>query len=1021
MSRATVLKVPLKFGRNDQISQRHAPFGVLAECQNARVRKDGRFSVRNGYTPVAMTTRSGTLAAFDLFEHQGRLAAMGSDAGDAQSADVFELISGAVNWRATDPNQNQVLCPFTNPREVAGISQIGDGVLQTSAAAGGGFVCMVWRALLSNDQFVLVCRQSNGQLIHAERLSTIGFSAQVCFSVDSFYVQLALTSGDVTIVKFQPGTDSAFVAFVTHVAGGAVAACHDIVPVTNASTARVVSAVGKATVTIKVYTSAAAQVGSTGGVAVVPINLSVEADQTDGTIDIFTVVFPTTAQIRTLSIASGAITLGPTATTVGAAGSLCRLPVLSANVQAIAVAVNDTNGNVVVQIFSQAAHALLSTFTIQRALLKTRLVNAQSGTQKRAVVFGGLVAPAIPAITSPSSGAPVATNALFYVSATTALMSARDLGKATDSAFVSTAIIPNLQRDTSTGRICWLACRSSIIGLAGAAVGQPVVTLFDFLSKARRQVAQYAGLTYLSGGTVQAYDGTLPAELLFNEVPGIYSATPTGGGALLPGNYTYTHHWEYTRADGSLEQSALSAPFTVLSNNSAMTVVVSTPHSIKVALAATLFGGSLVSVLSRIVIDSGTGAPGSDLRRCSVKQILPGMANYGAPLTHTDQMADSTLKLQGVVYTQANRGATGGPLPHDAPRGCAFVAVDASRMVLGGLSSPTLLQVSKGAFVSEPFEFSEFSSFFSQVARPVSAVATLDAAKVPFTTEEVYAQFGDGPDDQGGGALSPPREVPASSGLKDWRSVLKYEKGVFFQAQDALIYKLPRGAGSPVVAASEIEDLLLAFPTITAACKHKKDNVLAFACNNAGLTSARFAVLDLQTERWTTDLPALTGGSGVEALVNFGDVMGYLSGGVCFVQSATAFTDNGAFVPMLLRTKPIYPFGIGQKGIISDIMVCGEYLGDTQMNVRVSLDDGLTFTTLTAFAVTAANGFAPGARVRKQFTLPIATEAGSVIIEYTSSSSGTANSEQLAVEEFEILEQAEPGFVNLDPADLGGA
>lgn len=1027
MSRASILKVPLKFGRQDQLAQRHAPFGVLAECQNVRPSKEGRLSVRNGYTAQTMNTSSGTLVAFDLLEHQGRLVALGSDTGDAQAADVFEFVQSTVNWRGSDASKNQVLTPFTNPREVAGISQIGDGVLQTSAACGNGLVCLVWRALLSNDQFVLVCRQSNGQLLHSERLSTTAFSAQVCFSVDTFYVQLALNSGDVTISKFLPGTDAAFSALATHVAGGTVATDHDIVPVSNVTTARVVSAVNKAgtaLTTIKVYTSAGATVGAGVSFAQTALNLAVDADQADNTVNLYAVTGVNSGTIRTFNLTTGALTLGPTATTAGIAGSMCRLPTLGANVQAIATAVNDASSNVVVQLWSQAAHGALATFTVQKALLKTRLVNAQSGTQKRAVVFGGLVAPALPAITDPSSGAPNSTNALFYVSTTTALMSTRDLGKGTDSAFVSTAVIPNLSRDASTGRLCWCACRSGLLGLAGAAVGQPVVTLFDFLSSARRQTAQYAGLTYLSGATVQAYDGTFPAELLFNEQPGIVSITPGGGGALFgSAPYTYVHHWEYTRADGSLEQSAPSAPKlgATGSLDTSNSIVVTTPHSIRVALGATLFGGSLVSVLSRVVYDLATNTVSSDLRRCSVKQVLPGMANYGATLTHVDGLADLTLSKQGVVYTQGSRGELSGPLPHDAPRGCAFIAVDASRMVLGGLANPTQTQVSKGAFLSEPFEFSEFSTFLSQVARPVNGVTTLDTAKVPFTTEEVYAQFGDGPDDQGGGALSAPQEVPTASGLKDWRSILKFHGGVFFQAQDTQIYLLPRGAGSPQIAATMIEDLLAAFPTITGACKSKAENRLVFACNSVALSSARLAVLDLQTNVWTTDAPPTLGGKGVEALVNFGDVVAYISNGVVHVQSSTAFTDSGAFIPQLIRSKPIYPFGIGGKGIVSDLMVCGEYAGDSNLGVRVSLDDGLTFTTLTAFAITAANGFIAGARVRKQYTLPIATEAGSLIFELTTSSSGVANSGQMIFDEVEIMGQGEPGFVNLDPADLGGA
>jgi len=246
---------------------------------------------------------------------------------------------------------------------------------------------------------------------------------------------------------------------------------------------------------------------------------------------------------------------------------------------------------------------------------------------------------------------------------------------------------------------------------------------------------------------------------------------------------------------------------------------------------------------------------------------------------------------------------------------------------------------------------------------------------------------------------------------------------VFFQAQDTQLYKLPRGARSPVLAAPEIEDLLRAFPVITGACKNKGDNLLAFALNNTGLTSARFAVFDLQNSIWTTDLPSLSGANGVEAIVNFGDGMAYISGGLVFSQNSLFLDNNGSptFIPLLIRTKPIYPFGIGGKGIVSDIMVCGEYKDDSVLNVRVSLDDGLTFTTLTAFAVTAANGFAPGARVRKQYTLPIAAEAGSIVIEIaTSQSGGVVGSEQLAIEELEVIYQAQEGPVNLDPADYGG-
>lgn len=652
MAKAEIVRIPLKFGRQDQVSQRHAPFGVLSECQNLRFRKDGRLSVRNGYNTTGAVTNAGTLTAYDLFEHQGRLCATGSDFGDGFPVDVFELTPGQVNqWRGSDVALDITLNPFTNPREVAGVNQVGDGVAFETSACGSGYVALAWRPSATSSVYVLICRQDNRQIIHYELVSNNSASAQVAFAGGTFYVQLALNTGDVVIKQFTPGSDIAFATYATHVSGGTVAT-HDLVAVTNPSTARVCSAVNKSgtnSTTIKVYNSAGAQVGATATVTQTASVVCVDADQTDNTINLYSITGGSTGQIRTFNLTTGALTLGPTATTVGGSGMSCRLPALGAFAQAIAVAVNDGSTNVAIQLFSQSAHTVLQTFTVQKAIISSRLVNGQSGSQKRAVVFAGIVAPAVPSFTDPVSGSSVATNAIFYVTSTSAHMSTRDLGKAIPQ---NVGLNVNLSRDTTTGRLCWGGLRTTQLGLGGTLLAQPVVTLLDFQSKARRQTAQYAGLTYFAGATVQVYDGTFPGELLFNEQPGIYSATPAAGGGLsASAQYTYVHHWEYTRADGSLEQSGLSLPFQANTGvaQTQNTLVVSSPHTARVARGDILFGGSVVSVLSRTVWDSVTGTTGSDFRRCSVKQVPASMANYGASITHIDQLSDAVVAKQAVV------------------------------------------------------------------------------------------------------------------------------------------------------------------------------------------------------------------------------------------------------------------------------------------------------------------------------------------------------------------------------------
>jgi hypothetical protein len=1017
-----VVHFPLSLGRYDRVEPRLAPLGVLAACKNLRVQKDGRLVSRTGYVPQAASTATGgTLVPFDLHEFNSRLLALGNDSSDGVPTELFEFVNlASAAWRGTDVSSNPTLTPFTNPLEVAGISQVGDGIAAMSAAAGGGFVALAWRTINTNDTFCLIARQDTGQVLHHEKVVTDGNRPVLTFAVDTFYLQVNRTSGDLSIFDFTPGTDLAFQTFATPSTGNA-SNSHDLVPVTNASTWRVASASGETgtTAKVRIYNSAGAQQGSTAtNSAITSIVVSVDVDQVDNTINLFSVFGTNTAQLRTFNATTGVLTLGPTATTVGVSGALCRVPPVAPQAASIAVVVNDANSNAVCQFFSQAAHALVLTTTAQRALCRSRPVVSTYNLKKRGVVFSGVVAPALPAVTDTATGIPVASNALFYLTDTDAHMATRDVGNAVDMGTISGTMggIMNLQRDTSSGRLAWIGARNTSVALGGLPLAQPSVTLISFRSTARRQSAQYGGLLYFTGAPVQAYDGTILSELGFNEIPGIYSATPAAGGSLNPSaQYTYAHHWEYTRADGSLEQSPPSIVFQANTGaaQTQNTLVVSTPHSTRVALGGLLFGGSVISVLSRTVWDPVTQTSGSVFRRCVVKQVPTGMANYGAPLTILDQVSDITLATQGVIYTQGEHGELSGPVENDAPEGCSYISSSSARLAIAGLARPFEFTESKEAFLDEPVNFSSLSSFYGKISKPVVGILSLDGVRALFSRDAIYAVTGAGVNDIGGGRLPPAVEIPTASGLKDWRSLLKAPDGIYFQLDDDKLYQMPRGSGAPTWAAVDIQDTLDAFPTITGACLNRRDDSIAFACQNLAGNDSRILVRSLRTTIWSEDTPPLQAAGDIKALVNVGDGMAYISGALVYIQSQTVYADAGSVITTQWKTNPLYPFELGGYGTLHAMLATGEFRSAGTLALRVSYDDGVTFQTYDSFVLT---GLTVGATFQRRWALQ-QSDLTSVVFEWTFTPS--APGEGCILLGAAMLVDPEAGQLKqLDPAEM---
>lgn len=1020
MSKPSRVSVSINFGRQDKIAPKHAPFGVLKSCKNMRHREQGGLGMRNGYQLAGNSTITGTLVAHDLHEFQGRLLALGSDQLEGYPHDVLEYTNLAnAAWRSAQGTGNRfAVSPFTNAREVCGVPQIEGGVSGSSgpdACSGGGYTMLVYTSAQNTHTYAQIVDSRTNQSVHFEDVSNGAFGGLVtltraAFAGGKFFIQAARADNSLRIISFQVGVSSSFAAFVTvDAASGTAISAHDLVPVTNASTALLCSAFDRGTATnlsILVYQSNGTQLGSTLTVATTnTTSIALDADQTDNTILLGTIETSTNALLRTFSFS--ALIAGPLTVTAGLRMSIARRHP-GAGTDIAYIASQSSNDIVVQQVNVDTLSSFAVIQTLFNAIMMTRLFNLQGPTAS--LVIGGAI----------GQGTGI-TGALFHVGGAVHTM-VRDYVSFNDPFF---PILQTLTYDATIGSLCW--CAVSVLRGQTGNPFQLSTTLVDYRSTARIQATTYGGLRYFAGATPWIYDGRSASEVGFLEPPTIVSVTTSSAGGSLTASakYTYVAHWEVTFADGSFIESAPSLPFPVstgVADNRA-TLVVTGPHSLHTSLGLTSLGASVTLVISRTEWSPTTldpvslilGAQFSVFRRSVQVDLIADISFYGKSVTVIDQTSDVLLAARGAIYTQADRGEFSGPVEHNAIEGCSYIAAGSSRIISGGLVRPFEVQASLESFLGQPFTWSFLSSFYAQASKSVTGVFSLGNTRIIFTADEVYGLGPNAPDDEGKGSLDLPVRIPSPGGLKDWRSLSEEPDGLWFQLDDDKLFKLPIGGfaqGVPTWAGANVQLLLAALPTITAATRHKGDNVSLFACNNAALTTAQIAVHDMLFDSWLTDSPPLQASKGIEAMVGFGRTVAYLSGGVAYKQT-TGFTDlTSSFIDCELELQPIYPFEVGGYGLIFEIVVTAEYRGDCVLTVNASYDDGLTYPFSQAFTI---SGLTTGATVRKKWTLP-QDQTDRIMLKLDVNTNG-APSEGLIINEVTIYGQDQGGSPELPPGD----
>lgn len=1010
-----VVNVPLTLGRADRVDPKLAPLGVLAVAKNLRVRKDGRLASRTGYQPLTMKDQAnGDLVAYDIHEFSnGRLCALGSSNGEGHPVDVYEYRGQPSSrpWRSSDESgqHRQTLTPFTAPRQVCGVPQPAGGIFMVDCAAGDGYVCVVY---VGQDHALCrtqVVRESDDQVVLARDTAVQGWiEARVCFAGGAFYILGIDDDGAVTLGKWIPGsTDTNFQVIATLEASGFTRAQGflEVQAVSNGSSSIVICAYGLTTgsdVTVKRFNASGTQQGSTLTVSGLSnlISCDVEADEVDSTVNVVIGTTTPTVTLRTYNF-SNSLLDGPTSLFAGSRPTICRLPAQTGWAESVCVVSSDigATGNIQVDYVEIDTHSVVSE-VIANAVLDGAVIPAQSPGNPAGVVFSGFVDP---------DNVEGSTNAIWYVDRTMVHMATRDLGgSARDPGSFYSPL--GLSFDASTGRLAWCSLYF-VTGRGLSGVENFTITTLALHSTARRQAASAGGLLYLTGAPVQVYDGRITTEAGFNEIPGIIGDVQgTSGNLTQLATYTYVYVWEYNLPDGTFFESAPSPEYTVTltGSNDEVTLTLKGPHSARVALGDAAYGAEVTGVLYRSVWDAANGSQGSEFKETQRFTCPIGQGNYGDDIEITDGNRDTNIADEATLYTQR------GPLENNAPEMATYISASSARIVLAGLARTSEFQESKEQDLSEGVNFSVDSAFFGRVPNPINGILSLDGVRLLFTRTDAYTVAGDGPGSDGSGALPPPVELPSPGGLKDWRSLLKGPDGVWAQFDDEKLYRLPRGAGSPEWLGVDVQDTLRSYPTITGASRCRADDAVVFACENSGGTDGRVIVRSLRTGLWTEDAPPLQASRGIEALSSFGDRIAYISGGVVYVQSASSFADvTSTVIETQLKTHPLYPFELGGYGTMHGVLLTGEFRSAGTLALRVSYDDGVSFSTYDSFTL---SGLTVGQTVQRRWALQ-QMDTTSVVFEWTYTPSTPG--EGFIAHNAALLVDPQPGQLReLNPAEM---
>jgi hypothetical protein len=369
----------------------------------------------------------------------------------------------------------------------------------------------------------------------------------------------------------------------------------------------------------------------------------------------------------------------------------------------------------------------------------------RSTTQGNTYVLRIPVATSTPTITPPL--------AQFGIQATGLLNSATQISSI--SSTVKTAAILYRRRFDTGG-----TGTTDLIGIELVTVSHPTTA-----TQSGRAV-EAADSLLVPGGTIGQYDGVNFAEMGFAYFVEPASATAAGGGGMTASStYWYVYLYSYQDAQGRLWRSAISVPqsFATGPGQGTLNHVIPTLR---------------ITGRTNVNVEIYRGAAGDFVLFQKVGQVA-NVINADT-VAFGDTTTDLALATGELLYTN------GGVLSNDTIPGATFIMVAKNRIWFISADDPTEVWFSNLVTARTGPRFSETNIVrFADEHGALFALGAIDDKVAGIKADGVYAVNGDGPNDAGIGAFTPPQLVALGVGTNNPQSVVSTKDGVLFDSTSA--------------------------------------------------------------------------------------------------------------------------------------------------------------------------------------------------------------------------------------------
>lgn len=417
---------------------------------------------------------------------------------------------------------------------------------------------------------------------------------------------------------------------------------------------------------------------------------------------------------------------------------------------------------------------------------------------------------------------------------------------------------------------------------------------------------------HAANGLIYAYDGLNVTEQNFHYYPDqVFMSPSSTGGSLGTGSYQVVVVYEWVDGQG---QTHRSAPCLALTHNFAS----GSTNSLTVSwlpLNLTAKGDLVQAVIYR------TTANGTIFYRDGAVYNSPGTTLQ----TYTCSSVDTTLEGQNQLYTT-------GEVENGAPPAALAVTAYKNRMIVVPSETPCQFWYSKQVVPGSPVEFSPFfTQNIDPTGGPITSVITMDDKLIVFKQTAVMAVVGDGPSASGQeNDFSTGQLIASDVGALSAASVVLVPEGVMFQSKKGICL-LTRG---------------LEIQYIGAGVESYNSQGVMCATLYPQVNQARFVmsggdtlVYDYLVGQWsvfTNPVPAQAVIWNSRYTYCWSNGLGNI--GQTYQESATSFTDAGAFYALKVQTSWLSFAGIQGYQRVRRLEVLGDWKSAHTLQIEVAYD-----------------------------------------------------------------------------------